>query len=73
MSTTYYLLRKKGSAQGDGPYFGASVNAEPDWVSAPPAARRFATLGEAEQCVAEHAAQFGGFEIEVRSLPDTPA
>ena len=73
MSTTYYLLRKKGSAQGDGPYFGASVNAEPGWVITALAARRFATLSEAEQCVDAHAAQFGGFEIEVRSLPDAPA
>lgn len=67
MSTTYYLLRVKTSAQGDGAYLGSDANAQPALVPSHFAARRFTTLAEAEQCGREDGASFGGFEIEVRN------
>ena len=69
MSTTYYLLRTKTSAQGDGAYLGTGVDGELELVSSPAGARRFASLQEAEQTGQGDGAQFGGFEIEVRNAP----
>jgi hypothetical protein len=69
MTTTYYLLRTKSSAQGDGAYLGTGVDGALELVSTPTSARRFASLQEAEQTGQVDGAQFGGFEIEVRNAP----
>ncbi len=70
MSTTYYVLRVKTSAQGDGAYLGVDANAVPALVTSPASARRFASLAEAEQSSQDGGASFGGFEIEVRNTVD---
>ena len=70
MSTTYYLLRVKTSAQGDGAYLGIDGNAAPTLVPVPVNARRFGSIDEAEQTSKEMGADFGGFEIEVRNTVD---
>ena len=70
MSTTYYLLRVKGSAQGDGAYLGADAGGETALVALPVLARRFPTLPDAEHFTGQVVDQFGAFEIEVRTSPD---
>ena len=67
MSTTYYLLRTKSTSQGDGAYLGTDANGAAALVSDAVGARRFATLSDAEQYSHDNVAQFGGFEIEVRT------
>ena len=73
-STTYYLLRTKTSAQGDGAYLGADLgvdaNASAALVASATAARRFASLADAEQASQEIGPTFGGFELEVRNSAD---
>lgn len=69
MSTTFYLLRTKTSAQGDGAYLGADANGAAELVATAGAARRFNSLAEAEEFSVANADHFGGFEIEVRNSP----
>ena len=70
MSTTYYLLRTKTSAQGDGAYLGANADAASPLVPTAATACRFASLAEAEQAAAHLGPQHGGFELEVRNSVD---
>ena len=67
MSTTYYLLRTKTSAQGDGAYLGINQDTAVALVPTAAAARRFATLSEAEQAATSIGPSFGDFEVEVRN------
>lgn len=67
MTTTYYLLRVKTSAQGDGAYLGVDTNATPALVASSATARRFASIEEAELAAAGTGPELGGFEIEVRN------
>lgn len=65
-NSTYYLLRKKGTALGDGPYLGVDTNGHPALVPELIVAKRFNQLAEAEQHSAGMA-ELGEFEIEVRT------
>ena len=69
-STTYYLLRSKNSAVGDGAYLGTDGNGKPAMVPTRQEGKRFPTLESAEQEVKEIGEQFGGLEIEVRNTVD---
>ncbi|GAC1414770.1 MAG: hypothetical protein NVSMB6_16980 [Burkholderiaceae bacterium] len=67
-SPTYYLLRAKTAAAGDGPYVGLAADGAHAMVAEHLQARRFSSLDEAEQ----HAGTINdkdadGFEIEVRT------
>ena len=70
MSTTYYLLRTKTSAQGDGAYLGMDADAAASLVATAATARRFESLAEAERASEEIDPEFGGFEVEVRNSAD---
>ena len=67
MTITYYLLRSKDSALGDGSYLGTDPEGKPAMVSSNAEARRFPSLETAEQTASETGESFGGFEIEVRT------
>jgi hypothetical protein len=67
MTTTYYLLRSKDTAVGDGSYLGTDAEGKAAMVATNVEARRFPALEEAEQTAAEIGEQFGGFEIEIRN------
>ncbi|MBV8636115.1 MAG: hypothetical protein JO002_16600 [Burkholderiaceae bacterium] len=69
-STTYYLLRSKNSAVGDGAYLGSDGEGRPTMVPTHLDARRFPALDAAEQAAREVGEQFGGLEIEVRNTVD---
>jgi len=70
MTTTYYLLRSKDTAVGDGSYLGTDAEGTPAMVPTNLEGRRFASLENAEQTATEIGEQFGGFEIEVRNSDD---
>ena len=67
MTTTYYLLRTKESAVGDGPYLGHNSNGDVAMTGSNQDAHRFDTLADAEQYAAKEHEEFGIFEIEVRN------
>jgi hypothetical protein len=67
MAITFYLLRAKDSAVGDGAYLGTDADGKPSMVPSNVEARRFPTLDAAERAATEHGEQFGGFEIEIRN------
>jgi hypothetical protein len=70
MPTTYYLLRSKDAAVGDGSYLGTDAEGSAAMVTTSLKARRFVTLDAAEHTAAEVGEQFAGFEIEVRNSDD---
>ena len=70
MTTTYYLLRSKDTAVGDGSYLGTDAEGSAAVVVTHQEARRFATLEHAEQTAAELGEQFDGFETEVRNCDE---
>jgi hypothetical protein len=67
MSTTYYLLRTKDTAPGNGAYVGHDDKGESAIVTAAPDAHRFDELEVAEQRAGELVEQFGELEVEVRN------
>jgi hypothetical protein len=67
MSTTYYLLRTKDSAPGNGAYVGQDDKGESAIVTTVPDAHRFDELEAAEQRAVELVEQFGELEVEVRN------
>lgn len=69
-STTYYLLRSKTSAVGDGAYLGTDGEGRPAMVSTHSEGRKFPSIEAAEETAKEIGEQFGGLEIEVRNTPD---
>ena len=70
MSNTYYLLRSKGAAVGDGPYLGVDADGSATIVGQSSQGQRFALLQAAEQHAAEMQADLGKFEIEIRNSVD---
>ncbi len=72
-TVTYYLLRKKGGAVGDGPYLGFDAQGQaaflPDYLQG----KRFLSLEEAENECGEWSSTLGECEIEIRNLDATPA
>jgi hypothetical protein len=70
MTTTYYLLRSKNSAVGDGSYVGTDGDGNVAMVNTHLEAKRFPSLEAAEQTAAEAGEKFGGVEIEVRNTVD---
>jgi hypothetical protein len=69
-STTYYLLRSKNSAVGDGAYLGTDGDGKATMVATHLEGRRFPTLEAAEEVAKDIGEQFGGLEIEVRNTID---
>lgn len=69
-STTYYLLRSKNSAVGDGAYLGVDGEGKPALVATHLEGRRFPSIELAEQVAQDVNEQFGGLEIEVRNTAD---
>lgn len=69
-STTYYLLRSKNSAVGDGAYLGLDGEGRPAMVPTHLEGRRFPTIEAAEETAKDIGEQFGGLEIEVRNTVD---
>ncbi len=67
MSTTYYLLRTKESAVGNGSYIGNDATGAPGMIASCENARRFDSLEAAGDFATETLDQFGGLEIEVRN------
>ena len=67
-SLTYYLLRKKGSAVGDGPYLACDAQGEMAMVPDHQQGKRFLAIGEAEIEAKTLVPQMGEFEIEVRNI-----
>lgn len=70
MTTTFYLLRSKDTAVGDGSYLGTDAAGNAAIVTTNLEARRFASLETAERTASEIDKQFNGFEIEVRNSDD---
>ena len=66
-STTYYLLRAKSTTVGDGPYVGLAPDGAHIMVPEHLQARRFPTIGDAEQYVDTVSEVSSAFEIEVRT------
>lgn len=69
-STTYYLLRSKNSAVGDGAYLGTDGEGGPAMVPTHIDGRRFPTIEAAEEAARDIGEKFGGLEIEVRNTVD---
>ncbi|HEX8956518.1 MAG TPA: hypothetical protein VF798_09595 [Burkholderiaceae bacterium] len=69
-STTYYLLRSKNSAVGDGAYLGVDGEGQPAMVATHLDGRKFPSIELAEQTAKELGEQFGGLEIEVRNTAE---
>jgi hypothetical protein len=69
-STTYYLLRSKNSAVGDGAYLGTDGEGNSAMVPTHLEGRRFPTIEAAEESAKDLGEQFGGLEIEVRNTID---
>ncbi len=69
-STTYYLLRSKNSAVGDGSYLGVDGDGNPTMVPTNLDGRRFPTIEAAEEVAKDIGEKFGGLEIEVRNTVD---
>ncbi len=70
MATTYYLLRTKNSAIGNGPYLGHDTSGDLALIISNLHAHRFDSLEEAERYAVQTNEKFGGFEIEVRNSSD---
>lgn len=70
MATTYYLLRSKNSAVGDGAYLGTDGEGSPTMVASHLEGRRYSNLESAEEVARDIGEQFGGLEIEVRNTED---
>jgi len=69
-STTYYLLRSKTSAVGDGSYLGTDGEGKLAMVPTHTEGRKFPSIEAAEEAAGEVGEQFGGLEIEVRNTAD---
>ncbi len=69
-STTYYLLRSKNSAVGDGSYLGTDGEGNPAMVPTHLEGRRFPSIEDAEETAKDIGEKFGGLEIEVRNTVD---
>jgi hypothetical protein len=67
MTTTYYLLRTKESAIGNGAYLGHDTGGDLALITSNQNAHRFDSFEAAEQCAAQVPAEFGVFEMEVRN------
>lgn len=67
MTTTYYLLRTKESAIGNGPYIGHNACGDLALIVSHLNALRFNSLEAAEQYSIQIREQFGMFEREVRN------
>jgi hypothetical protein len=70
MTTTYYLLRSKNSAVGDGAYLGTDGDGNPGMVATHLEAKRFPTIEAAEETAKDIGEQLGGLEIEVRNTTE---
>jgi hypothetical protein len=71
MASTFYLLRSKDSAVGDGSYLGTDGDGNLAMVATHLEAKRFATIDAAEQAVVSAGNSLGGFEIEVRTSDES--
>jgi hypothetical protein len=69
-STTYYLLRSKNSAVGDGAYLGTDGEGNASMVATHLEGRRFPSIEAAEEAAKDIGEKFGGLEIEVRNTVD---
>ena len=67
MSTTYYLLRTKASAPGNGAYLGINREGVGAIVNTNQEAFRFEELAAAEQHAEQIRDELGEFEIELRN------
>ena len=71
MTTTYYVLRTKTTAIGNGSYLGVSRDGINAIVNSMQGATRFDALEEADLCAAQVGAELGEFEVEVRNTNET--